>query len=261
MLIALIKIIRYILFKSNLLPIEGLESGVVNEKSEFTVNTRDAGYGGLGLSIEGPSKAEINCVDNEDGTCTVDFVPTEPGDYTIHVRFADEEIPGSPFTCNVVPKGGERRPVVEEGISRDSVRNVESAPAQRTSQLLDDLVSFSPQQPHDFALDLKGYNVKDLKATVETPSGKTEPGEIVESTKDTYTIRFVTKEGGIYKVCMQLFAIIGCIAVWRNSQGGTRCIVFLGLIRCISTLDAFKCLRSNLRALANMFIFNFPIFS
>ena len=63
---------------------------------------------------------------------------------------------------------------------------------------------------------------------METPSGKTEPGEIVESTKDTYTIRFVTKEGGIYKVCMQLFAIIGCIAVWRNSQGGTRCIVFLG---------------------------------
>ena len=183
---------------------QGLDSGVVDEKSEFTVNTRDAGYGGLGLSIEGPSKAEINCIDNEDGTCTVDFVPTEPGDYTIHVRFADEEIPGSPFTCNVVPKGGKRpaRPIVEEGITSDTVRNVESAPAQRTSQLLDDLVSFSPQQPHDFSLDLAGYDLKNLKATVETPSGKTEPAEIVESTKDTYTIRFVTKEGGIYKVCI-----------------------------------------------------------
>ena len=195
----------------------------MNEKSEFTVNTRDAGYGGLGLSIEGPSKAEINCVDNEDGTCTVDFVPTEPGDYTIHVRFADEEIPGSPFTCNVVPKGGKRRPIVEEGISRDSVRNVESAPAQRTSQLLDDLVSFSPQQPHDFALDLKGYDVKNLKATVETPSGKTEPAEIVESSKDAYTIRFVTKEGGIYKVGIHEYSESqkGC-----HSKGNLNRVIF-----------------------------------
>lgn len=208
----------YLTFNNLFQIFQGLDSGVVNEKSEFTVNTRDAGYGGLGLSIEGPSKAEINCVDNEDGTCTVDFVPTEPGDYTIHVRFADEEIPGSPFTCNVVPKGGKRRPVVEEGISRDSVRNVESAPAQRTSQLLDDLVSFSPQQPHDFTLDLKNYDVKNLKATVETPSGKTEPAEIVESTKDTYTIRFVTKEGGIYKVCMQLSSRVGCIAAGLSSR-------------------------------------------
>lgn len=65
---------------------------------------------------------------------------------------------------------------------------------------MDDLISFSPQQPHDFALDLAGYDLKNLKATVETPSGKTEPAEIVETTKETYTIRFVTKEGGIYKV-------------------------------------------------------------
>ena len=183
--------------------VTGLKSGVVDEKSEFTVNTRDAGYGGLGLSIEGPSKASINCVDNGDGTCAVDFVPTEPGDYTIHVRFADEEIPGSPFSCKVAPKGS-KRPVVDEGITREMVDGVESAPAQRTSQLLDDLVSFSPQEPHDFDLDLAGYDLKNLKATVETPSGKTEPAEIVETENNTYTIRFVTKEGGIYKVCKKI---------------------------------------------------------
>jgi len=86
---------------------------VAGKPSSFTINTRDAGYGGLGLSIEGPSKAEINCVDNEDGTCTVDYLPVEPGKYTINVKFADEDVPGSPFTSNIRPSGDEIQPVEE----------------------------------------------------------------------------------------------------------------------------------------------------
>lgn len=39
----------------------------------------------------------MHCVDNRDGSCDVDFVPTEPGEYDISIRFADKHIPGSPF--------------------------------------------------------------------------------------------------------------------------------------------------------------------
>jgi hypothetical protein len=52
------------------------------------------GYGGLSLSIEGPSKADIECHDNEDGTCRVTYKPTEPGTYIINIKFADEHVPG-----------------------------------------------------------------------------------------------------------------------------------------------------------------------
>lgn len=52
------------------------------------------GYGGLGLSIEGPSKVDINCEDVEDGTCKVTYCPTEPGNYIINIKFADKHIPG-----------------------------------------------------------------------------------------------------------------------------------------------------------------------
>ena len=31
------------------------------------------------MAVHGPSKAEITCVDNGDGTCTVEYVPDEPG--------------------------------------------------------------------------------------------------------------------------------------------------------------------------------------
>jgi len=67
--------------------------------------TAVSGYGGLSLSIEGPSKAEIECQDNEDGSCRVTYRPTEPGNYVVNVKFADEHVPGttwptsSPVSC------------------------------------------------------------------------------------------------------------------------------------------------------------------
>ena len=57
----------------------GLERGIVEEPCEFTVITKDAGPGGLSLAVEGPSKSEIQCVDNGDGSCSVSYVPKEPG--------------------------------------------------------------------------------------------------------------------------------------------------------------------------------------
>lgn len=57
--------------------------------------------GGLSLAVEGPSKAEITCKDNKDGTCTVSYLPTAPGDYNIIVKFDNKHIPGSPFTAKI----------------------------------------------------------------------------------------------------------------------------------------------------------------
>lgn len=54
-----------------------------------------SGYGGLALSIEGPSKVDINCEDMEDGTCRVTYCPTEPGNYNVNIKFAEKHIPGT----------------------------------------------------------------------------------------------------------------------------------------------------------------------
>lgn len=55
---------------------------------------RFPGYGGLALSIEGPSKVDIQTGDMEDGTCRVTYCPTEPGNYIVSIRFAEEHVPG-----------------------------------------------------------------------------------------------------------------------------------------------------------------------
>ena len=68
----------------------GLEGGYTNTNQQFTVETRGAGKGGLGLAIEGPSEAKMTCRDNRDGSCTVEYLPTKKGDYDIGVKFADQ---------------------------------------------------------------------------------------------------------------------------------------------------------------------------
>lgn len=80
----------------------GLSHGVVNKPAEFVIDTRGAGQGNLGVTVEGPCEAAINCRDNGDGTCSVAYLPTEIGDYGINITFNEKHIPGSPFQAIVV---------------------------------------------------------------------------------------------------------------------------------------------------------------
>ncbi|XP_013930926.1 PREDICTED: filamin-C-like [Thamnophis sirtalis] len=59
--------------------------------------------GGLGLTVEGPCEAKIECQDNGDGSCSVSYLPTEPGEYTVNILFAETHIPGSPFKADIKP--------------------------------------------------------------------------------------------------------------------------------------------------------------
>jgi filamin len=53
----------------------GLESATTNEPTTFTIETKGAGQGSLGLAIEGPSEAKMVCKDNQDGTCVMEYLP------------------------------------------------------------------------------------------------------------------------------------------------------------------------------------------
>lgn len=57
----------------------GLERGEAGRSNEFNVWTREAGAGQLAISLEGPSKAEIDFKDRRDGSCDVSYKVDEPG--------------------------------------------------------------------------------------------------------------------------------------------------------------------------------------
>ena len=81
----------------------GLSTGMAGRQAEFIIDTRGAGQGGLGVTVEGPCEAAINCRDNGDGTCSVAYLPTDAGDYNINITFNDEPISGSPFMALIRP--------------------------------------------------------------------------------------------------------------------------------------------------------------
>ncbi|XP_034984429.1 filamin-C isoform X2 [Zootoca vivipara] len=151
----------------------GLSHGMVNKPATFTIVTKDAGEGGLSLAVEGPSKAEITCKDNKDGTCTVSYLPTAPGDYNIIVRFDDKHIPGSPFTAKIM--------------GDDSMR---------TSQL-------NVGTSTDVSLKITESDLSLLTASIRAPSGNEEPCLLKRLPNRHIGISFTPKEVGEHVVSVK----------------------------------------------------------
>lgn len=82
---------------------DGLYRGITTKPAEFTIDTREAGPGALGLTIEGPIEAKMEARDMGDGTCQVTYYPTEAGDYKINIFYCNEPINGSPYTAKIEP--------------------------------------------------------------------------------------------------------------------------------------------------------------
>ncbi|XP_050062888.1 filamin-A isoform X2 [Aphis gossypii] len=162
----------------------GLKEGKTHVENLFTVDTRSAGYGGLSLSIEGPSKAEIQCKDNEDGTLNISYRPTEPGYYIVNLKFADHHVDGSPFTVKVTGEGSNcQREKIE--------RRREAVPLTEVGSNC------------KLTFKMPGVLPYDLSSTVTSPGGITEDAEINEIEDGLYAVHFVPKELGVHTVSVR----------------------------------------------------------
>lgn len=161
-----------------------LKEGKTHTENRFTVDTRNAGFGGLSLSIEGPSKAEINCTDKDDGTLDISYKPTEPGYYIVNLKFADHHVEGSPFTVKISGEGTNRQ---REKIQRqrDAVPVTEVGSQCKLTFKMPGITSF------------------DLSAQVSSPGFVTEDAIIHEIEDGLYAVEFTPKELGIHTVSVR----------------------------------------------------------
>ncbi|XP_018353104.1 PREDICTED: filamin-A isoform X3 [Trachymyrmex septentrionalis] len=162
----------------------GLKEGKTHVENKFSIDTRNAGFGGLSLSMEGPSKAEIQCKDNEDGTLNISYKPTEPGYYIMNLKFADHHVEGSPFTVKVSGEGSNRQ---REKIQRQR----EAVPITEVGNQC------------KLTFKMPGITSFDLAATVTSPGGVTEDAEIKEAEDGIYAVAFVPKELGVHTVSVR----------------------------------------------------------
>lgn len=161
-----------------------LKEGKTHVENTFSIDTRNAGFGGLSLSMEGPSKAEIQCKDNADGTLNVSYKPTEPGYYIMNLKFADHHVEGSPFTVKVTGEGSNRQ--------REKIqRRREAVPITEVGSQC------------KLTFKMPGITSFDLSATVTSPGGITEDAEIKEVEDGLYAVAFVPKELGVHTVSVR----------------------------------------------------------
>ncbi|KZC12063.1 Filamin-A [Dufourea novaeangliae] len=163
---------------------QGLKEGKTQVENSFLIDTRNAGFGGLSLSIEGPSKAEIQCKDNEDGTLNIFYKPTEPGYYIMNLKYADHHVEGSPFTVKVSGEGSNRQ---REKIQRQR----EAVPITEVGSQC------------KLTFKMPGITSFDLAATVTSPGGVTEDAEVKEVEDGLYAVAFVPKELGVHTVSVR----------------------------------------------------------
>ncbi|KAL3313763.1 hypothetical protein Ciccas_007635, partial [Cichlidogyrus casuarinus] len=160
---------------------KGITQGTANVANEFLVDTREAGYANISLSIEGPSKADIDCHENVDGTCLITYNPSEPGTYYASVKFGDKHVPGSPFEIYVdgMPTARESKKVT----TQRSAVNSQAVGSQC-----------------EMRLKIPGVNLNDLLAEVVSPTRNTVPCSVVNNDQGQYVIRFVPTMLGVHTV-------------------------------------------------------------
>uniref|UniRef100_A0A4W5QYK4 Filamin C n=1 Tax=Hucho hucho TaxID=62062 RepID=A0A4W5QYK4_9TELE len=160
----------------------GLEEGLVNKPNSFTVETRGAGTGGLGLAIEGPSEAKMSCKDNKDGSCSVEYIPFTPGDYDVNITFGGLPIPGSPFRVPV-------RELVDPSKVRCSGPGLGSGVRAHV--------------PQTFTVDTSKAGLAPLGVVLYGPTGVAEPVNITDNGDGTHTATYTPAKDGPYTVCVK----------------------------------------------------------
>uniref|UniRef100_A0A183V7Z8 Filamin-A n=1 Tax=Toxocara canis TaxID=6265 RepID=A0A183V7Z8_TOXCA len=103
----------------------GLEVGETNEIRSFNIYAREAGEGKLQVSVEGPSKAQMDIYEREVRQCEFvngiyhfQYSVSAPGWYVISVSFNDEDVPDSPFKvfiCGASEAGSTDKALAVEG--------------------------------------------------------------------------------------------------------------------------------------------------
>lgn len=194
----------------------GVEGGFVKDWTEFTIDMSQAGEGGLNLQMEGPCEAQIKVEDHDDGTATVKYFPEEPGEYKIHIAFADEAVPGAPFVPVFVPETdaskvkahgpGLRHDGVRVGDTGDFKIDTREAGKGPVDVVVDGPywhgtipTPISPLSPQPTELVDAASSDKDQVKSRARGSSNAKP-KITSNNDDTYDVVYNPRKVGTYKV-------------------------------------------------------------
>ena len=163
-----------------------MKGGLVGRPAEFTVNALDAGSGALALSIDGPAKVKMNCVEQDDGTYKVIYNPTVSGIYEISIRFAGQHIPGSPYKVHIAANEDELGCLL---ISGDASKCTSKGSGLRVAHV---------GEPAAFTVDASNAGRGAIMVGVEGPVIPAKEIIVRHTGQNVYSVNYVLEETGDY---------------------------------------------------------------
>lgn len=190
------------------------KEAVANKWNDVNINIADAGYGSLGLSVEGAHRSDLELKTNSQTDYTLQYKPHEPGVYQLNIKFGDDHITGSPFLVSV---GGDKSGRVRETVVKD-VQQIQAAFVNENCHL---------------ELKIPGTDPLDMDATLTSPSGQTESCEIRGLGDNLCSLKFTPKEEGVNTISLKYKGIHFAgspfqYTVGKVPSGGTHKVEFGG---------------------------------
>merc|ERR1711936_1268951 len=148
---------------------QGLDQVKAGEKASFVIDTSSVGAGTLPVTVDGPSKVDMDCNEVDRGY-EVSYTPLAPGDYFVTVKYNGKNVDGSPFKVTATGGGApgakghllsrrESSSVTMETIQRTMIRQ-ESAMFQEVSRTSSRPIPIQPNFKSDgSAVTCKGPGI------------------------------------------------------------------------------------------------------
>ncbi|VDN01002.1 unnamed protein product [Thelazia callipaeda] len=159
----------------------GKADAICQQYNSVMIDTRGAGYGGLSVSVEGPSKAELKCTEANEGLINIVYKPTEPGLYVLSIKFADVHVKDSPFTVHCVGKG-------LGTVKMSATKEVNQAPI------------VIPHQIAALYLRLENTSPIETTAKVLDPEGRSSDVEVRDLGDNLYQVKFKPEVDGAHAI-------------------------------------------------------------
>ncbi|XP_046654649.1 filamin-C-like isoform X2 [Daphnia pulicaria] len=147
--------------------------GVVGKPVTFLVETSQAGPGNLEVTVNGgqvPTSAQAHGLH----TYAISFTPKDPKPHEVELKFNGENVPGSPFICQVIDSRQVR--VTGDGLEKTSVN-----------------------RPASFLIDIQGQP-STLDVRVLSPSRRVVPSAIDTVTESRYSVTYTPNEVGDHNI-------------------------------------------------------------
>ncbi|XP_059352458.1 filamin-B-like isoform X4 [Daphnia carinata] len=147
--------------------------GVVGKPVTFLVETSQAGPGNLEVTVNGgqvPTSAQAHGLH----TYAISFTPKDPKPHEVELKFNGENVPGSPFICQVIDSRQVR--VTGDGLEKTSVN-----------------------RPASFLIDVQGQP-STLDVSVLSPSRREVPSVIETVTESRYSVTYTPTEVGDHNI-------------------------------------------------------------